>query len=168
MKFETRLQTTHNIFVCLFVCVFFFRWSLYIEETGLRKNIHWIVWGYSLERLATLSGMYTDISRNVRRLFTECLRTFPGMLAYIRWNVRGHFLKIFATISEFFGDISWNICGDFTQCNIPPIPHVARIPFSAPVLSLLCRCQLNKGLMKNKCIVVFIVKLLNILIYWKQ
>ena len=136
MKFETRLQRTQNMFfLFFFVCVYFL-WRLYTEETRLRKNIHCIVWWYSLECLA----------HSPECLATTCWTAFPGLSGHNPWNVSRHYL----------------------ECNIPLIHHVPRIPFSDPVLSVLCRCQLNKKLMDNVCIVVLILKLLNMLVYWKQ
>ena len=107
--------------------------------------------------------LFEDIPQN-----PECLATFPRMLEDIPRNVWRQYLESLAKIPGILGGIPWNVYGHSPEYNISFIPRVPCIPFPVPLLSSLCRCQLSRGLMKNVCIVVFILKLLNILVYWKQ
>ena len=157
MKFQTKLRTTQDIFVCLFLRL---RWRIYKEETRLQKTIHWIFWGHS--------PMFCDIPWNVWGHSPECLARFPRRFEDTAPNVWRQFLKCLATFPDMFSDVPWNVCGHSLEYNIPLILCIPCIPFPVPPLSTLCRCQLNRVLMKIVCIVVLIRKLSNISIYRKQ
>ena len=64
----------------------------------------------------TLPEMFGDISWNAWRHLPNCWRTFPGL----------------------FDDNPSNVWRHSLECSISLIQHVPRIPFSAPVLSVLC------------------------------
>lgn len=144
MRFQTRLQRSQNIFVCFFVCLFPLK-SVYRGDEFAKK--------YSLHCLRIFSGMFN---------------TFLGMFGDISWNAWRHLPNCWRTFPGLFDDNPSNVWRHSQECSISLIQHVPRIPFSAPVLSVLGRCQLNKGLMENVCIVAFKLKLLNILVYKKQ
>ena len=67
------------------------------------------VWWYSLECLATFSGIFEGIPRDFWRHSAEHLRTFARMFVDILWDVWGHSQKFLVTFPGMLGNIPRNI-----------------------------------------------------------